>query len=810
MWWKRALGWLGLTMSFSSLVIYASVTAWYLCRRIRAGRLNLEILAWVKKWVKWVKKLRRFCSNRVGSDAEILDAATEEKVKRVADEYTVRRALQGARWWLPAGAGYMAYYLSSYPGGEDLGEGQATTPSIAFAMLCGMAMLGLDKRLTVFQLDCGIAGLVIFTCLCQFSMNTLEDFNFEKVGLAANQVALAGLVGRFRPWIGTCAVKLVIQSFAFNYLSTQSFTEVAAPELLTMIRTDLYVNFLCCFVALLSSKIHMSMARARCDAAAERDKAMGLLNHVCDACAWLAEDDNTLEAGPDGDRLGLELLREMKPTTHWGQQGTKLLEFEDYFASNDDWLRFSSAVKQQRATSCSGSFSLQLITVGMRLHDAVAGGVLFRQADLFVLPWSGAAVRSLVGVRFHTGGDRKSNNDQPHGPVQDQREGEGEGEGLELPAPTEHFALFEHLAQSSTTDANEKESEAPDTNEKESEAQGCDLRSNGLSSIIFDLRSSDTTLVDQQMMGMEKIGNLEQWLINSSDLVCFRRQKLGEGVFGTVFRGSYLGAPVAVKTSRTDATRRGLSDMAVELRTLRRLRHPNVVSFYGACLLQGRECGLLLVEELVEGKTLESYFSQDDNNFNNNGGNHPHFSDALAPWRILLGIMSALRYLHGHQPSIIHGDIKPSNVLVRDGKFAFPKLVDFGLCRRQKNDARPMGGTKRWMSPELLLPGPSPVPNRATDIFSFGRLAFFTVTGEKPLSHINQEEFESRCRTGQVAELLWPDVPKAFQSQCMALCLLCLPEDPRSRLTAKEAFDDILAWVPQVDREYITSSQKQL
>ncbi|CAE8631008.1 unnamed protein product, partial [Polarella glacialis] len=395
-----------------------------------------------------------------------------------------------------------------------------------------------------------------------FSLNTLVDFNLEYVGLVANKVALAGQFGRFRTWIGTCAVNLVIQSVAFNYLHTNSFTEVAVPELLMMIKTELYVSFMCCFVALLSSNIQMNMAR---DAAAERDKAMGLLNHVCDACAWLAEDANTLEAGPDGDRLGLELLREMKPTTQWGQQGTKLLKFEDYFASDDDWLRFSAAVKQQSATSCSGSFSLQLITVGMRLHDAVAGGHLFRQADLFVLPWSGAAVRSLVGVRFLKGGDSKSNDDHGHGPVQDQ----GVGEGLELPAPTEHLALFDHLAESSATDANEKEGEA----------QACH-EIDGMSSVIFDLRSSDTMHVDLRMQAMAEVGKLEQWLIYSSDLVCFWRQKLGEGSFGTVCRGSYLGAPVAVKTSRTDATRRGLRDMAVELRTLRRLRHPNVAWIY--------------------------------------------------------------------------------------------------------------------------------------------------------------------------------------------------------------------------------------
>ncbi|CAE8589024.1 unnamed protein product [Polarella glacialis] len=336
-----------------------------------------------------------------------------------------------------------------------------------------------------------------------------------------------------------------------------------------------------------------------------------------------------------------------------------------------------------------------------------------------------------------------------------------------------------------------------------------------MSTMIFDLRSSETMIFDLQMQAMANVGKKEQWLINSSDLDWFRNQKLGEGGFGTVFRGSYLGAPVAVKTSQTSATRRGLSDMALELRTLRRLRHPNIVSFYGACLAPGIEGGLLLVEELVEGKTLESYFSQDDHNNNNNNNkdnnHHPHSSDdALAPWRVLLGIMSALRYLHGHEPSIIHGDIKPENVLVRDGEIAFPKLVDFGLCRRQLNTSRPMGGTRRWMSPELLLPGASRAPNRATDIFSFGRLAFFTVTGKKPLSHMNQKEVFEYTRSGKVAELLWPDVPKAFQSQCMALCQSCLPEDPLSRLTAKEAFEDILAWVPQVDREYITRPQISL
>jgi len=91
----------------------------------------------------------------------------------------------------------------------------------------------------------------------------------------------------------------------------------------------------------------------------------------------------------------------------------------------------------------------------------------------------------------------------------------------------------------------------------------------------------------------------------------------------------------------------------------------------------------------------------------------------------------ALEYLHAQEPSVVHGDIKPSNVLVESlGGAPHAKLADFGLSRLMTRRAKPLGGTRMWVAPEVLLGRATPAPS--SDVFSFGRLFFMTMNAGLP------------------------------------------------------------------------------
>ncbi len=109
--------------------------------------------------------------------------------------------------------------------------------------------------------------------------------------------------------------------------------------------------------------------------------------------------------------------------------------------------------------------------------------------------------------------------------------------------------------------------------------------------------------------------------------------------------------------------------MANELRILRHVRHPNVVLFYGACL-DVESGGLALVMELVLGECLDAFVDKLDR-----GG-----EATLSLHRVVLRLCRGLSYLHALNPVAIHGDLKPSSVMV--GTHAIElrvKILDFGL-----------------------------------------------------------------------------------------------------------------------------------
>jgi serine/threonine protein kinase len=169
--------------------------------------------------------------------------------------------------------------------------------------------------------------------------------------------------------------------------------------------------------------------------------------------------------------------------------------------------------------------------------------------------------------------------------------------------------------------------------------------------------------------------------------------------------------PVVVKSPRPGladdpATR---ADLAREARMVGGLAHPGVQRLYAAELDTDRPH---LVFEYVEGPTLAGSIADEG----------PLPVDEA----VLLGLQLAavLRYLHGS--GVVHLDLKPGNVCLRDGR---PVLIDFGIARApgERRAAGAPKGSPPYMAPEQCRDEPA---SPATDLFALGALLYEAATGE--------------------------------------------------------------------------------
>ena len=254
---------------------------------------------------------------------------------------------------------------------------------------------------------------------------------------------------------------------------------------------------------------------------------------------------------------------------------------------------------------------------------------------------------------------------------------------------------------------------------------------------------------------------------------------IGRGTFGEVFRAwdTRLDREVALKLipARKSSSDPGEGTLIQEGRLLARVRHPNVVTIYGAEQI-GDQIGLWM--EFVRGRTLEQLL-QDGAVFQT--------ADVV---RIGVELSRAVSAVHA--AGLLHRDIKTHNVMRADeGRIV---LMDFGagteLDDRASSD---LAGTPLYLAPELFAGGSATV---RSDIYSLGVLLYRLVTtsypvkgrtiGEVRQAHEQGERIDIRTRATHVRPALGRVVERA-----------CDPRVERRYQTADALARDLIALQPR-------------
>ena len=189
---------------------------------------------------------------------------------------------------------------------------------------------------------------------------------------------------------------------------------------------------------------------------------------------------------------------------------------------------------------------------------------------------------------------------------------------------------------------------------------------------------------------------------------------IGRGSFGEVYRAwdSRLDREVALKLLPVGHAAASTTTIIHEGRLLARVRHPNVVTIYGAETIDDR-VGLWM--ELVRGRTLEQILKEGT------------LVSAAEATRIGSDICRAVSAVHG--AGLLHRDIKAHNVMLADdGRVV---LMDFGTGQEiQTGSSIELAGTPVYLAPEVLFGNPATIQS---DIYSIGVLLFHLLSGSYPV-----------------------------------------------------------------------------
>jgi alkyl hydroperoxide reductase subunit AhpC len=257
--------------------------------------------------------------------------------------------------------------------------------------------------------------------------------------------------------------------------------------------------------------------------------------------------------------------------------------------------------------------------------------------------------------------------------------------------------------------------------------------------------------------------------------------EIGSGTFARVYlaRDLQLDRPVALKVFKPDCPVTPSAALA-EARSAAALNHPNVCTIYAVDDTAGVP---IIAMEYVTGQLLSA---------------HPRGADASLDELLSVTRQLAAGMAAAHEAGIVHGDLKPENVMVSEDGVV--KILDFGLARRLRR-LRPVAtqetdelgiaesgdglyGTPRYLAPEQTRGEPATF---ASDVFALGVVLYELATGKSafPAPHVLRVLEEIRTVN---PDRMAAEAPEPFRT---LIAPMLAPDPARRTLTMRQIVDQV-------------------
>ncbi|KAK9116818.1 hypothetical protein Sjap_015765 [Stephania japonica] len=262
---------------------------------------------------------------------------------------------------------------------------------------------------------------------------------------------------------------------------------------------------------------------------------------------------------------------------------------------------------------------------------------------------------------------------------------------------------------------------------------------------------------------------------------------IGVGGYGSVYRALLPSGKVVALKKFHNWERENLTfkrSFTTEIQVLTKIRHRNIVKLYGFCC--HTRCAFLVYEYLEKGSLFVVLVEK--------------VEVVVLDWKkrinIIKGISCALSYLHHDcSPPILHRDISSNNVLL-DSEYE-AHVADFGTARLLDPDSSNqtiLAGTYGYIAPELAY---TMVVTEKCDVYSFGVVALEVIMGKHPqdlISSLSSPHYRNIMLKDVVDQrLTFPTEDENSIALIMALAILCIQTNPRSRPTMKQISEELIA-----------------
>ncbi|GKV51596.1 hypothetical protein SLEP1_g58232 [Rubroshorea leprosula] len=275
-------------------------------------------------------------------------------------------------------------------------------------------------------------------------------------------------------------------------------------------------------------------------------------------------------------------------------------------------------------------------------------------------------------------------------------------------------------------------------------------------------RTASTTVQEKEFFPQISYAELSQAVneFSPSNLV-------GKGSFGSVYKGILAANRMIVAVKVLNLKQKGAAkSFLAECEALSNIRHRNLIKIITVCSsidFKGSDFKAIIYEFMQNG-SLEEWL-------------HPHENQGVREFNFIqrlnvaIDVAFALEYLHHYcQPVIVHGDLKPSNVLLDHDMVAH--VGDFGMSRIFRNDGSPSNasreqnssigikGTIGYIPPEY---GMGSKASMEGDVYSFGIMLLEMITGKRPVDPMfndgfNIQQFTKTALPERVMEILAPSL----------------------------------------------------